>query len=130
MATLEQFGVLLHLTAQTFCLVRNVRQNAARYIVRANAGVNPVALGTEMKEDATAFKVRLQQVTDIATRNQTLVQNALGIIGVTLAQANTLKTTLTDSADHVLAATLTSQQACIDEANAILAAVPDYDGLF
>lgn len=127
---IEHFGILQQITAQVYSLTRNVRQNAARYIVRANAGVNPVALGVEMKEDATAFKVRLQQLTDIASRNQAVVQAALAIIGMTLGEANTLKNALVASANHVLAATLTTQQQCIDEANAILASVPNYEGLF
>ncbi len=128
--TLEEFGVLNQITAQTFRLVRNLRNNANGYITRANAGANPVALGTEMKADASAFKVRLQQLTDIATRNQTLVSNALGFLGITLVQANTLKTNLVAICDHVLAATLTTAQQAIDEANAILASAPNYDGLW
>ncbi len=128
--TLEEFGVLLQIQDQTYRLIRNMRNNANGYIARANAGVNPTALGVEMKADATAFKVRLQQLTDIATRNQTLVSNALGFLGITLSQANTLKTNLIATCDHVLAATLTTKQQDIDEATAILASAPNYDGLW
>jgi len=130
MATLEQFGVLLQLTDQTFRLVRNLRSNASGYLTQANADADPVALGVLMKADADRFLERLDTVTQIATRNQTLVTNALGIIGVTLAQANTLKTGLVATANHVKAATLTTKQQCIDEANFILSDAPNYDGLF
>jgi hypothetical protein len=130
MATLEQFGVLLQLTDQTFRLVRNLRANATDYLRLANLDANPVALGVTMKADADRFLARLATVSDIAVRNQTLVQNALGIIGVTLAQANTLKTGLIATADHVKAATLTTKQQVLDEATFILADAPNYDGLF
>lgn len=130
MASLEEFGVLLQISAQTFRLVRNYRNNATGYSTRASGGANPVPLGVEMKADATAFKVRLQQLTDIATRNQSLVSGALGILGITLASANTLKNSLVAVCDHVLAATLTTTQQCIDEANFILANTPNYDGLW
>jgi hypothetical protein len=130
MATLEQFGVLLQATDQTFRLVRNLRANATDYQRRANAEADPVALGLLMKADADRFLDRLATLTDIAVRNQTLVQNALGIIGVTLAQANTLKTGLIATANHVKAATLTTKQQILDEATFILGDVPNYDGLF
>ena len=128
--TLEEFGVLLQIQSQTFRLVRNMRNNSAGYITRANAGMNPVTLGTEMKADATAFKVRFQQLTDIAARNQTTVSNALGFLGITLGAANTLKTNLMAICDHVLAATLTTAPQCIAEANQILTDAPNYDGLW
>jgi hypothetical protein len=130
MATLEEFGVLLQLQDQSFRLVRNLRANAADYIVQANAGTNPVALGATMKGDADRFLERLATVTAVVSRNQTAVQNALAIIGVTLAQANTLKTTLINECNHVKAATLTTAAQCITEANHILATVPNYEGLF
>lgn len=130
MASLEEFGVLLQITAQTFRLVRNLRNNASGYSARASSGANPVSLGVEMKADATAFKVRLQQLTDIAVRNQTLVSNAIGILGITLAQANALKNSLVSVCDHVLASTLTTPQQCIDESAFILANTPNYDGLW
>lgn len=130
MATLEQFGVLLQITDQTFRLVRNVRGNATAYIARANAGADPVTLGAEMKVDADRFLERLDTLTQIALRNQTMVQNALGIIGVTLAQANTLKNGLVATMNHVKAATLTTAQQCIDEATFVLGDVPNYEGLF
>jgi hypothetical protein len=130
MATLEEFGVLLQLQDQSFRLVRNMRANAADYIAKANAGLDPVTLGTAMKGDADRFLERLATVTQVVARNQTAVQNALGIIGVTLAQANTLKTTLIGECNHVKAATLTTAVQCIAEANHILATVPNYEGLF
>lgn len=122
-------GLLTHLISETFSLIRNWRHEADRFIVLA-ATVDPVALGVKMKVATTAFKVRLQRVTDLVTRNQAVVQTALALEGVTLAQANTLKTTLIAAADHTLAATLTTEQQVIDEANAILAALPDWDGIF
>lgn len=129
MATLEEFGLLLEINDQLRRLVRNMRANAADYIVKANAGSNPAALGVTMKADADRFLARLDTLTQAAIRNQTLVQNALAIIGVTLAQANTLKTTLVNECNHVKNATLTTAQQCIDEANHVLATAPSYDGL-
>lgn len=135
MATLEEFGVLFQMTAQTFRLVRNMRNNANGYQTRAAGGMDPVKLGLEMKADATAFKVRLQQLTDIAARNQGLIVNALAFLSavgsiVTLANANTLKNNLVAVCDHVLAAILTTAQQCTDEAALILANTPNYDGLW
>lgn len=130
MATLEQFGVLLQINDQITRLARNMRANASDYIVKANAGFDPVILGQVMKADANQFIIRLQTLTDIATRNLALVQSALGIIGVTVAQANAIKTTLADTAAHVIAATLTAKQQCIDEANAILSTASNFDGLY
>lgn len=130
MPTIEQFGVLCQINDQIFRLARNMRTNASQYIGAANANVDPVAIGIGMKTDASEFLRRLQQLTDIAVRNQTLVQNALGIIGVTLAQANTVKNNLAAVANHVLAATLTTKQQCIDESNAILTSADAFDGLF
>ena len=131
MATLEQFGVLIQLMHQSYRLARNVRANAVAYDTRAQiGGIDHIALGVEMKGDAQLFLNRLDQVTQAVQRNSTLVSNALGIIGVTLGQANTLKTTLTTAANHVLSATLTNESEITAEAAWLLANTPDYDGLF
>lgn len=134
MATPEEVGVSFELNSESFRLVRNMRRNASAYLQRVTAPARPQdapgPLGVEMKEDATAFKVRLQRITDLVARNQALVQNALAVFGQTLAQANALKTQLTDTANHVLAATLTTPQQISDEANFILANTPSYDGMF
>lgn len=130
MATLEQFGVLLQLTDQTFRLVRNYRANVAGYTASANTNTDPVVLGILMKADADAFLARLDTMTQIAARNSAVVTAALGILGLTLAQANTLKTALIATCNHVKAATLITKQNCLDEAALILGDLPNYDGLF
>lgn len=130
MATLEEFGLLLEINDQTRRLVRNMRANAADYIVKANADMNPVVLGATMKADADRFLARLDTVTTAASRNLVLVTAALAIIGVTVIQANALKTTLIGECNHVKNATLSTKQQVIDEANHILSTVPSYDGLF
>lgn len=130
MATLEQFGVLLQLTDQTYRLVRNMRDNASAYITAANAGTDVTQLATVMQADADRFLERLAQLTSIAQRNSTLVTAALGILNLTLSDAATLKNSLVAIANHVKAATLDTAQACIDEAQHILDNAPDYDGLF
>jgi len=130
MATLEQFGILIQITDQTFRLVRNMRANANDYIRAANADMSPAAIGVTMKGDSDRFLERLDTLTQIAARNQTMVTNALAIVGVTIAQANTLKNSLVSTANHVKAATLTTKQQVLDEANFILTDTPGYEGLF
>lgn len=138
MATLEEFGVLCQLNDQLFRLVRNMRQNATQYTALANgidggtapAGMTVTKLANVMKSDAVQFEGRLSTITALATRNQTLVQNALGIIGVTLASANTTKNGLVSVAQHTQAATLNNTNQCRTEADFILANTPGYDGAF
>jgi hypothetical protein len=137
MATLEQFGVLCQISDQTYRLVRNMRANANDYIALASKidggtapGWDAGKLAAVMRADANQFASRLGQLTSIAQRNQALVQSALGIIGVTLAQATTLRDSLLAIANHVIAATLVTTSDCVAEANNILASAPTYDGLF
>jgi L-lactate permease len=138
MATLEEFGVLCQLNDQLFRLVRNMRQNAAQYTTLANqidagtapAGMTAAKLGAIMKGDGQQFESRLATITALATRNQTLVSNALGIIGVTLASANATKNSLVTVAQHTQAATLTTTAQCRTEATFILDNTPGFDGAF
>lgn len=138
MPTLEEFGVLCQLNDQLFRLVRNMRSNANYYTAVANAidggtasaGYTAAVLGAEMKADAQQFANRLTSITQLATRNQSLVSNALAIIGVTLASANATKNSLVAVAQHTQAATLTTTQQCRDEAALILANTPGYDGAY
>lgn len=128
--SLEQFNVLLQINAQVVSLARNMRANANDYIRRANINLNPVALGVEMKADADAFLVRLAQVTAAASRNLPIVTAALALANDTPASVNADKNAMVASANHVKAATLTTKQQCLDEAAAIIAAIPNYEGLF
>lgn len=137
MATLEEFGVLLQINDQAYRLVRNMRQNAASYTTAANridggtSGTFTLArLAQGMKGDGAQFVTRLQTITDVAARNQAVVQNALAIIGVTLAEANNTKNALVAVAVHLRDATLSTTQACRDEATFILANTPTYEGLY
>lgn len=137
MATLEEFGVLVQLSNQLFGLARNMRQNAQHYTAVADAIDGGTAgnytvptLADEMHRDGQQFESRLATITALATRNQPLVQNALAIIGVTLASANATKNGLVTVARHVQAAPLATTQACRDEAAFVLANVPAYDGMF
>jgi len=138
MATLEEFGVLLQINDQLFRLVRNMRQNANEYTSLATAidagtapaGMTVVKLAETMKADAERFQTRLSTITQLAQRNQTLVQNALAIIGVTLASANATKNALVAVAQHTQAATLTTTNQCRTEAAYILANTPGFDGAF
>lgn len=137
MATLEEFGVLLQLNDQLFRLVRNMRSNANGYTSAANRidagtsqGFTVQQLAAVMNRDGLQFVARLQTLTDIAQRNQTLVQNALAIIGVTLASANATKNTVLATAQHLRDASLNTTQACRDEASFVLANTPAYDGMF
>ena len=130
MATLEQFGVLCQINDQLYRLGRNLRANCQSYIDLAGRGVPAEAIADSMHGDAVQFLRRLQGLTDAAARNQTLVQQALAIIGVTLAQANTVKNELVTACAHMRDAQLTTAQECVDEANWVIAHTTAFDGLF
>ena len=80
--------------------------------------------------DADQYLIRIGWITDAVTRNQSLVADALGDMGLTLGDANNLKQTLTDAANHTKAASLTTGAEIDTEADWILANVPNYERLW
>ena len=124
MATFEQIGLVFQVIRNIYGLVNNMRDNANSYKIDTR-GV--VYVGDIMKQDANEYIRRMGWITSLATRNQTLLSNALSVLGLTLANANNLKTTLLDVANHTKLANLSDQTKINIEADYILANVPNYE---
>lgn len=130
MATFEQVGICFQFVNNVFGLVRNMRDNATGYKSQITAGANAVSVGNVMKADAAEYNRRIDWMTQAFARNQTLMTNALNALGITLAEANSLKTTLKSVADHTIAATLTTGAQVNTESDYILANTPSFERLW
>lgn len=128
--SVERCGLFEQLIRNSYGLVRDMRDNANGYKAQVIAGRTAEQIAPVMVADADRYLARVQWITDAVTRNQALVSDALGDLGLTLSQANTLKQTLTDAANHTKLATLTTTQQINTEADWILANVPNYERLW
>lgn len=130
MATFEQVGLVTQTIANIYGLVNNMRDNAANYKDRVAAGQPIASIRDMMVGDANQYVRRIQWITNVVTRNQALFTNALAVWGLTLAEANSLKTTLTNVCNHTLAASLTTGAEVNTEADFQLATVPNFERVF
>lgn len=131
MATFEQVGLCLQLIGNIYGLINNMRDNAAGYKRQVTAGnLTAAQIATIMQGDANQYVKRINWITDLATRNLTLLTNALAALGLTVADANSLKTTLTDVCNHTLAASLNNNTQINTEADYQLANLPTFERLW
>ena|SRR5687768_2867834 len=140
MATFENMNLAFQLVQNICGLVVNQRDNAAGYKAQVTAGY-PIedtivdgqtrsGIKTIMKADADQYLARIKWVTDAVTANQTGVTNALQALGLTLSEANSLKTLFTNVANHTKAADLSTYAAINVEADYILANVPNWQRIY
>jgi hypothetical protein len=83
-----------------------------------------------MVGDANQFLRRIQFVVDLATRNNTKFTAAVQSNGWTVAELNSLRTTLAGVCNHTKAASLTTVAEIGAEADFILANVPNFERTF
>lgn len=130
MATFEEFIIAEQLKQYIRNGVINWRQEAANYKVRAAlGGANFVAIGQIMKEDAAQHENLMLRITALASRNLAMLDAALMTMGITRAAAIVLRDLIIATADHVQAATLTTQAQINTESDFILASLPAYDSV-
>ena len=129
MATFEQLGLVNQVLGNVYGLVNNMRDNATGYKAQSATADIPTLAAT-MRADANLYVTRIGWVTALAQRNATLFQSALTALGLTLAEATSLKSTLLNVANHTIAATLNTAADVNAEADFILANVPTFERLW
>ena len=130
MANFERIGLVFQVIQNVHGLMRNMRDNANGYKAQVIAGRPINQIAAVMVADAQQYVIRIGWVTALATRNLTLLTNALTDLGLTITEANSLKATLLTAANHTIAASLTTGTEINTEADAILAAVPNMERIF
>jgi hypothetical protein len=130
MATFENVGLALQLVANIHGLVRDMRDNANGYKAQVTAGRDIAGIAAVMVADANAYLTRIKWVTDAVTANQAGVNTALQALGLTLTEANQLKTLFNNTANHTAAAALTTGAQINTEADYILANIPNWQRLY
>ena len=130
MATFENIGLCFQLVNNVYGLVNNMRDNANSYKQQVQLGRPLAGIASIMVSDANLYLIRIQKITDLATRNMTAFTDALQALGLTVAAANSLKNTLTTVANHTISATLVSDTDINTESDFILANVPNLERIF
>lgn len=127
MATFEQIGLVFQVLQNIHGLLRDMHDNANGYLT---ATITPQQVAQIMVADAQQYLLRIQMLVNLAARNLALLTSALTAIGLTIAEANSLKTTLQGVANHTIAASLATSAQISTEANYILANVPVVERLW
>lgn len=130
MATFQEFIIARQLEQYIRNGIITWRREAANYKTRAALpGANFTTIGQTMKDDATQHENLMLRITALAQRNLTVFDAALATLGITRAAAVALRDLIIATADHVQAATLTTQAQINTEADFILAQLPGYDSI-
>lgn len=130
MATFEEFIIAEQLKQYIRNGVITWRREANGYKAAAGTGgANFTAIGQRMKDDATQHENLMLRISAFASRNLSMLDTALATMGVTRTQAVNLRDLIIATADHVQAATLTTQAQINTESDFILAQLPGYDSI-
>lgn len=131
MATFEQLRIAQQLNNIVGNMVLDIRDGAGEYKLKVAAGTSSIAeVRAMMLGDANNRIALINRVTALATRNLALLTAAAAIYGVTIAELNSLKTTMLSVCNHTLAATLTTDAEINTESDWILANAPSSERIY
>lgn len=128
--TFERLGLADQIIANAFGLTRNMRDNAVGYKAAIVAGQTAEQVASVMVADAVQYIRRLGWFTSLAGDNLPLLTQVLGDYGIVPANLQSFRDSLIAVAEHTEAATLTNAQQVNDEADYILANVPNFTRLW
>lgn len=131
MASFEEMQLAARVVTYLANCHRDLRQNAQAYkdeIARDPRRLDTAQLGALVKADAQNIARLMTVLTNKITGSlQTKLGNGLAVYGMTLAQANSEKNLILNTANTQAAADVSTDQAITNAANATLASMPAFD---